>query len=284
MEGLTVFGGFGFVGSQYVRDHYDAAVGNIVSVNGRNDYEVHSKDVLYFISTVHNYHVFTDPYLDVSTNLTTLISVLESWRKRPDSQDGVFNFISSWFVYGTQNNPNGVSEAAVCDPRGFYGITKRCAEQLLSSYCYTYGLNYRILRLANVIGSGDTKVSAQKNALQHMVNQMVKNEDVGMYNGGNFYRDYIHVEDCSKAINLCIALGKANEIYNIGNGRTWLFKDIILYLARELRTASRITSVEPKDFHKVVQIPSFYMNTYKLQSLGHHSDYTGAKLFRSLLP
>ena len=284
MENLTIFGGKGFVGGQYVRDHYDAALGNIVSVNGREDYEVYSKDILYFIATVHNYHVFDNPHLDIDTNLSLLITVLENWRKRPDSKDGVMTFVSSWFVYGTQTNPYGVKETAVCDPRGFYGITKRCAEQLLISYCSTYGLKYRILRLSNVIGPGDTKVSAQKNALQYMVNQMLRDEDVGMYRGGNFYRDYIHVQDCSKAIDLCISKGTVNEIYNIGNGKTWMFKDIILYIARELRTASRIISIEPKDFHKLVQIPSFYMNIDKLKSLGYAPLYQGAKLYQTLIP
>ena len=127
MENLTVFGGRGFVGSEYLRQNYDAAIANIVSVNPRDDYEVHSKDVLYFISTIHNFHVFDKPFLDIETNLTTLVKVLESWRKRADSKDGVFNFISSWLVYGNQSEPNGVPETATCNPKGFYSITKRCA-------------------------------------------------------------------------------------------------------------------------------------------------------------
>jgi UDP-glucose 4-epimerase len=34
-----------------------------------------------------------------------------------------------------------------------YGAFKLAAEVLLSSYCYTYGINSYIFRLANVVGS-----------------------------------------------------------------------------------------------------------------------------------
>ena len=280
---LTILGGKGFVGSAYVRAYYDAAIGNIVSVNERNDLNVYSKDVLYLISTVHNYNVFHSPTLDIETNLTILIKVLENWRKRPDAKEGVFNFVSSWFVYGQQSQPHGVSEDAVCDPKGFYSITKRCAEQLLISYCTTFGLKYRILRLANVIGPGDAKVSAKKNALQFMANRLMENEDLDIYGDGHFHRDYIHVKDCVRAIELVINTSKDSEIYNIGNGKTWDFITILSYLKLRLDSSSKFHKIQPKEFHKKVQITSFYMDTGKLNSLGYKPEYTYAKLFNSLL-
>ena len=54
MTGLTILGGGGFVGKRYVDTFYHHAIGNITSVNKRNDYSVYSSDVLYFISTVDN--------------------------------------------------------------------------------------------------------------------------------------------------------------------------------------------------------------------------------------
>ena len=148
---LTIFGGTGFVGKHYVHEYYYHAVGNIVSINARNDHEVYSEDVLYLISTVTNYNVFEDVHVDINTNLTVFMDVLENWKKYQERthKKGVFNFISSWSVYGNHKELP-VSETAACDPRGFYIITKRCAEQLLIDYCLTFGLDYRILRLSNV--------------------------------------------------------------------------------------------------------------------------------------
>lgn len=279
---LTIFGGKGFVGGEYVRSYYDPAIGNIISVNQRDDYEAHSKDVLYFISTVHNFHVFDKPFLDIDTNLMTLVKVLESWRKRPDSKEGVFNFVSSWLVYGNQENPEGVTERVACNPKGFYSITKRCAEQLLVSYCETYGLKYRILRLCNIIGQGDTKVSAQKNGLQFMVNKLRHNENVEIYGDGLFYRDFMHVSDCARAIDLVLCKGNVNEFYNLGNGKTWFFSDIVKYAHKKLQSTAQLSYVEPKDYQKQVVVQSFYMNTDKIKSLGYKPTLLGEKLYDTL--
>lgn len=277
---LTIFGGKGFVGGHFVKCYYDAAIGEIRSVNARDDYEVHSKDVLYFISTVHNYNIFDEPFLDIETNLKTLVKVLENWRRRPDSKEGIFNFISSWFVYG--GDGNGAKETDPCDPKGFYSITKRCAEQLLISYCETYGLKYRILRLGNIVGPGDVKVSARKNALQYLIGRLAANKSVELYGDGTQMRDYIHVQDCVKAIDLVLVKGLVNSIYNIGNGQTWCLRAIIMHAAVKLNSTSTIKYIEPKPFHKVVQSVSFYMNTEKLKSLGYKPEYSGEKLYDSL--
>jgi nucleoside-diphosphate-sugar epimerase len=222
--------------------------------------------------------------LDIDTNLTTLVKVLENWRAQPDSKDGIFNFISSWLVYGNQDNPNGVPESAPCNPQGFYSITKRCAEQLLISYCGTYDLKYRIIRLSNVVGLGDTKVSSQKNGLQFKFNKLANNEDVEIYGDGEFYRDFTHVTDCSTAIDLIISKGKTNEVYNVGNGKTWSFKEIIMYACRRLGSSSVIRFVEPKEFHKQVVVRTFYMDNTKIKDLGYAPKLRGAELYDSILP
>jgi nucleoside-diphosphate-sugar epimerase len=285
MEGLTILGGNGFVGGQYVYDYYSPFIANIQMVNRRDDYTIYSPDVLYFISTVHNYNVYDQPFLDIDTNLTTLVKVLENWRKYQEKEGishGVFNFISSWFVYGPQDKPHNVSEDAVCNPKGFYSITKRCAEQLLISYCETYGLKYRILRLGNVVGPGDKKVSSKKNALQFMIDKLSKNEDVEIYGDGLFFRDYIHVKDCSQGIDIVVSKGELNSIYNVGNGRGWYFRDIIEEAQCFMKSRGFVTFKNPSEFHQKVQVVTFYMNTDKLKALGYTPRYTGEALYRSL--
>jgi nucleoside-diphosphate-sugar epimerase len=281
---LTILGGNGFVGGAYVKAFYDAAIGNIASVNRRDDYAVYSKDVLYFISTVHNYNVFDQPLLDIDTNLTTLVRVLENWRKRPDSAGGVFNFLSSWFVYGPQGFPFGIHEEAHCNPRGFYSITKRCAEQLLISYCETYNLRYRILRLGNVVGPGDAKVSAKKNALQHLINQVVANQPVEVYGDGMFFRDYIHVSDCIRAIDIVLQRGERDAIYNVGNGHKVAdsLLSILRYVKEQTGSSSEFKFIPAKKFHKTVQVETFGMDVSKLAALGYAPEYIGTKLYDTL--
>lgn len=259
--GITILGGYGFVGSWYTKLHYDAAVGNITSVNDREDYQVHSKDVLYFISTVDNHNVYSDPYLDINTNLITLVKVLENWRAREDAADGVFNFISSWFVES--------------DVKGFYTSTKRCAEELLESYCKAFGLSYRIIRLANVVGPGDKKVSNKKNTLQYVIDQMKEDKDVYLHAGGEFHRDFIHAQDCVEAIELVLFKGKQNTAYNIGNGPTWSFREIVHYLHDFMNSKSKVTELDG-------QVVSYSMDSSPLRDLGYAPRYVEHNLYESL--
>ena len=108
----------------------------------KEKYVPESKNILYFISTVDNYNIFEDLTKDVKVNLELLCKVLENCK----SEDITFNFISSWFVYGkTKNLP--VKESNICNPKGFYSITKKCAEDLLVSFCNTFNVKYRIINI-----------------------------------------------------------------------------------------------------------------------------------------
>lgn len=272
---VNVFGGYGFVGSEYC----NVAKGWIK--NYRDNYQVRSANCVYFISTVDNYNVHVDSLLDINTNLVVLVKVLDEYRKyvKETGENGCFNFISSWFVYGQDSGfgegARGIPETDSCDPKGFYSITKRCAEQLLMSYCETFGLNYRILRLANVLGKEDKKVSAKKNALQYLLAEIASNRPVDLYDSGYFYRDYIDVRDCARAIDLVVQQGEINSIYNIGNGKPIIFRDIVRYARDAMDSASELRTIEQKEFHKKVQSSrSFFMNNTKLESLGYRPQYT----------
>ena len=133
--------GCGFVGGEYFKRH-----GGIV--NSRGEYEPKTNEILYLISTIDNYNVLENPTIDIEVNLVYLMEVLDASKKKYGS-DFTINFISSWFVYGSCDLP--AKESMVCSPKGFYSITKKAAEDLLISYCETFGIKYRILRLCNVL-------------------------------------------------------------------------------------------------------------------------------------
>jgi dTDP-glucose 4,6-dehydratase len=143
------------------------------------------------------------------------------------------------------------------------------------SYCETFDLNYRILRLANVLGKEDKKVSAKKNALQYLLGELKANRPVDLYDSGYFYRDYIDVRDCARAIDLCVRTGEQNSIYNIGNGTGIIFRDIIRYARDAMDSGSEIRTIEQKEFHKKVQSSrSFFMDNTKLRELGYRPEYS----------
>jgi nucleoside-diphosphate-sugar epimerase len=125
------------------------------------------------------------------------------------------------------------------------------------------------------LGAEDKKVSAKKNALQYLLGEIAANRPVDLYDSGYFYRDYIDVRDCARAIDLVVNNGELNSIYNIGNGKGIIFRDVVRYARDAMDSASEIRTIEQKEFHKKVQSSrSFFMDNSKLQSLGYKPEFT----------
>jgi|15BtaG_2_1085339.scaffolds.fasta_scaffold00466_4 nucleoside-diphosphate-sugar epimerase len=262
---ISVYGSSGFVGSEFCRMFPD----KIIEIP-KEQSQPESNELLYLISTVHNYNVHDKPFLDIDTNLTKLVSVLVACRERQEKtgEQVTINFVSSWFVYGA-NNEIPVKESDPCEPMGFYSITKYAAERLLISYCKTFNMKYRIFRLGNVIGKTATKVSIKRNALQYLIKCLVDGEDIKLYNKGSDIRDFIHVSDCCDAINCCIGNGEENEIFNISNSIPHSIGELLEHSQSIFKTDSNIEMINPPEFHKAVQVKDMLMDNSKLISCGY---------------
>ena len=259
MNEVSVFGATGFIGSYFVNN-------STLQTNSapRNELASISPEVLFFIGTTDNYNVFQDHLIDVNTNITHMLNCLKA--SHISHPDLIFNFVSSWFVYGESQLP--FSEEQECRPKGFYSITKRASEQLLESFCLTFGVKYRIIRLANTFGENDLGVSKKKNALQFLIEKLRANEPIELYEGGNFIRDYIHVSDVIRAIDLILLKAPVNTIYNVGTGVPSQFCDLINVARDELDSKSIIKSIPTPEFHKLVQVRDSYLNVSRIEGLG----------------
>jgi len=262
MNKLSVFGSSGFIGSRFCELYAE----NTIKID-RSDHQPKSDTLLYLISTVDNYNIHKDLHVDIDTNLNTLMSVLENIdRSNPNV---VINFVSSWFVYGKNDILPFNEKYSICNPTGFYSITKRAAEQMLISFCETFGVKYRIFRLANVLGEGDKKISRKKNALQHMIKCLCEDEEIFLYDGGNAVRDYIYVDDVCNALMHCIEHAPINEIINIGSGNRTVLNNLITLAKDRSNSNSKINIIQPPHFHDVVQVKDSYLDISKLKSYGY---------------
>ena len=261
MEKLSIFGGKGFIGSNFARRYPE--VSNVIDRNSKIPYD---DNILYLISTTDNYNVFTDLHLDIDTNLNKLMEIIPNVK-------GTVNFVSSWFVYGNgyEDLNNEASEDDPCNPRGFYSITKKAAEDLLISYCKTFNKNYRIIRLCNVIG-GDPGAGKKKNALEFLIGNIINNEDVLVYTGNN-YRNFLHVDDVSDALKLITESGELNTVYNVGSVSSTRLLDILEYVKFKCNSTSNLNFTVPTSFHTIIQTPNFFMNTNKVRGLGFVQKY-----------
>lgn len=266
---ISVYGGTGFIGSRFC----SLFENDILKIDKQSN-ESKSNNILYFISTIDNYNIHNDLKIDINTNLIKLVEVLDYIKQNKDTIDFTFNFVSSWFVYGQNNEIPFNEDFSKCNPTGFYSITKHCAEQLLKSFCQTFGIKYRIFRLANVVGEGDNKISNKKNALQFLIKEVVNGNEIPLYYGGEVLRDYIYVDDVCNAIKLCLDKAPVNQVINIGSGVPYRFIDIINKAMIYSDSKSVIRHIDPTNFHNIVQVRHSYLDTTKLQSYGFKIQYS----------
>ena len=260
---VSVFGGTGYVGSAFCNKFKN------IYIQPRSDLVPKTNNILWFISTTDNYNVWGDTKIDVYTNIVLLLDMLKN-ANRKFGNDFIVNFISSWFVYGKTKLP--AKEDVICNPTGFYSITKQTAEKLLISYCQSFKVNYRILRLANVLGVIDKRASPKKNATQFVIGEITQGHPIKIYKEPS-WRDFININDCVRAINLIITKGLADEIYNVGNGHAINVKEIFDYV--KIKSGNTFVEEIPvPEFHAQVQVKEFWMDISKLLMLGYYPEGT----------
>ena len=266
-------GGFGRMlsvyGAGYIGGRYCQMYPKDTHVTPREQRSPVTKEILYFISTIDNSNIHTNITLDVETNLRIFCEVLDHCR----SADISINFISSWFVYGDCDLP--AREDSICNPKGFYSITKKCAEDLLIDFCRTYKVKYRILRMPNVVGGFDPKASPKKNAIHYLIDELKNNNDITLYNNGEIIKDIMHVDDVCRGINRVINEGEFNTIYNIGSGQKTTLGDII-------RTAKHFLNSESKILTKNAVTQDMFLDSSKLRRLGFQPQISQTEIIREL--
>lgn len=93
-------------------------------------------------------------------------------------------------------------------PINSYGVQKLMNEKLLYLYHYMYGLDYRIIRLANPYGPYQ-KSDGVQGVVAAFIYKALKGEPICVYGDGSVIRDYIYIDDAVRAmINIAADEGK----------------------------------------------------------------------------
>lgn len=149
---------------------------------------------------------------------TGLINLLEAAKIHKIKR---FVYISSSMVYG--DFETDVTEDAVCNPIGQYGIMKYMGEKLVEDYARQYGFEYVIIRPSAVYGEYDVEDRVvSKFMLTAMRGQTLK------VKGANEVLDFTYVEDAAMGIvQATLSNNSANKVYNITRSaeRQYTLKD-----------------------------------------------------------
>lgn len=147
-----------------------------------------------------------NPILASEVMSTALVNLLELTKRYKIPK---FVYISSSMVYG--DFTDDVTESAICNPQGQYGIMKYMGEQLVKDYTRRGSFDHVIIRPSAVYGEYDVEDRVvSKFMLSAMRGQVLK------VNGANETLDFTYVEDAAAGIAAAAISKRAvNGTYNI---------------------------------------------------------------------
>src|SRR5690606_12676786 len=147
----------------------------------------------------------------IRTDVFGTFVLLEAARQAPKLRR--FVQISTDEVYG--NVPEGSSrETDELKPRNPYSASKAGADRLAYSYFATYDVPVVITRASNNYGP----YQFPEKIIPLFATNAIDDIPVPLYGDGGQIRDWLHVDDHCRAVDLLIDAGVNGEVYNVGGG------------------------------------------------------------------
>ena len=250
MSNLLVTGGAGFIGTNYVRAravaHPDAPIivldamtysakraniddlANVTIVEGDIRDEVlvtqllrdHAIDTLvHFAAESHVDRSISGPDIFIDTNIIGTHSLLKAaravWLDGGSGTPHHFHHISTDEVFGSL----GVDDPAFHEdtpyaPNSPYSASKAASDHLVRAYHHTYGLQTTMTNCSNNYGP----YQFTEKLIPLFVINALTGKNLPVYGDGMNVRDWLHVDDHCRAINLVLAGGTVGDTYNVGGG------------------------------------------------------------------
>ncbi len=242
---VLITGAAGFIGSNFVRyamkEHADWEVAvvdkltyagnlaNLEDVARDSRFRFHRADicdagaigrifteekpdaVINFAAETHVDRSIDDPSLFLRTNILGTQTLMDAARKL-----GVARYlqISTDEVYGSLGPTGRFSENSPLQPNSPYAASKTAADLLARAYFKTYGLPTLVTRCSNNYGP----YQFPEKLIPFFVTLLHEGKQVPVYGDGMNVRDWIHVDDHSRAVLAVLLRGKPGQVYNVGGG------------------------------------------------------------------
>jgi UDP-glucose 4-epimerase len=173
------------------------------------------------------------PSEDFNANVHATFNLLDSLRLfAPRCR--VIN-LSSAAVYG---NPKVLPISETNDPAPIspYGFHKLTSEQLCKEFFEIYGLKTASVRIFSAYGPG-----IRRQVVWDISHKILTQSVLSLQGTGLESRDFIHVQDVARAMNLLIENAPfESEVYNIASGQETTIKDLAELIIRNLEKATFI--------------------------------------------
>ena len=240
---LLVTGGAGFIGSNFVRllrstrpeieicvlDKltYAGNPANLAEFEGTRGYSFVHGDIcdsavvdslaakvdaiVNFAAETHVDRSLMEPLAFIDTDVRGTAVLCEAARKHSHR---VFLLVSTDEVYGEVREGRS-REGDALKPRSPYSASKAGGEHIARAYAESFGLPLLVTRGSNTFGP----YQYPEKIVPVLITNAIDDLPLPLYNDGSAVRDYIHVEDHCRAIDLVLHEAPLEDpVYNIGTG------------------------------------------------------------------
>jgi len=242
---ILVTGGAGFIGSNFIRywlnsypeDQilnldvltYAGNLENLKDIENNQNYEFVKGDIcnkelvdylfkkfkptaiVNFAAESHNSWAILNPTIFFKTNLLGTQTLLEAARKNNVPR---FHQISTCEVYGdlALDSTEKFTENTNYKPNTPYNASKAASDLAVRAYFKTFNLPITISNCGNNYGP----YQFPEKLIPLFVSNLLDDKKVPVYRQSQNKREWIHVLDHCKAIDLILKKGKIGETYNVG--------------------------------------------------------------------
>lgn len=216
--------------------------------------------VVHFAAESHVDRSITDPGIFVKTNVMGTQALLDAAK-----EIGVKKFVhvSTDEVYGELDfDPTTFfTEDTPLQPNSPYSASKAASDFLVRSYHETFGLPVNITRCSNNYGP----YHFPEKLIPLTISRVYNNQNVPVYGNGQNIRDWLHVEDHCKAIDLVLHEGLIGEVYNVGGHNEKTNLEVVKTIIKHLgKSEELIEFVEDRLGHD----KRYAIDPSKLEALG----------------
>jgi dTDP-glucose 4,6-dehydratase len=169
--------------------------------------------VVNFAAESHNSLAVFDPGLFFRTNALGTQTLLEAGRRKGIER---FHHVSTCEVYGDMSLDanEAFTEESPYRPRTPYNASKAAADHAVRAYFETFGLPVTITNCSNNYGPRQFP----EKVVPLFLTNALDDRELPLYASTQNRREWLHVDDHNRAIELVLERGTVGETYNVGSG------------------------------------------------------------------
>ena len=166
--------------------------------------------VVHFAAETHVDRSIADGESFVRTNVFGTFHLLEVIRRHPHIR---LHHVSTDEVYGSLGESGSFFEDSPYKPNSPYSASKAAADHFVRSYIHTYNIKATISHAGNNYGP----CQYPEKLIPFMIERLIEEKTLPLYGDGRQVREWLYVEDHSRAIEAILLYGELGQVYNVGS-------------------------------------------------------------------